>query len=120
MFRRIKALQVVCIPHAMRSLRALQLAAFFLIIGLAPGVNAHSWYPQECCNNGDCAPVDRIAWVVPPGGGEPQLIVTSRVGTATVYNGFPIRASKDGRMHVCMRGDYGEMHVICVFIPPSV
>ena len=23
---------------------------------------AHSWYPKECCYDGDCAPVDAVGW----------------------------------------------------------
>jgi hypothetical protein len=82
---------------------------------------AHSWYPKACCNDNDCAPVDSVARFVPPAGGLPQLIVKSRHGTAIVPADFPMRQSKDGRMHVCMRPDHdGNMDVMCLFVPPHM
>jgi hypothetical protein len=51
----------------------------------------------------------------------PQIIVTSKYGRAIVPQGFPVRESKDGRMHVCMRySEFGTMEVICLFVPPHV
>ena len=35
----------------------------------AAPAKAHDWYPMECCNNQDCAPVDNLTWFVPAGGG---------------------------------------------------
>jgi hypothetical protein len=82
---------------------------------------AHSWYPKECCTNDDCAPVTATAQLVPATGGVPQLIVTSKHGTAIVPQNFPTRESKDGRMHVCMRPDHaGVMDVMCLFMPPHM
>ena len=84
-------------------------------------VNAHDWYPLECCNHMDCAPVESIVRLVPAGGGAPQLIVTSKHGRAILRQDFPARESKDSRMHVCMRRhDSGDMDVICLFMPPGV
>jgi hypothetical protein len=84
----------------------------------APG---HSWYPKECCDDKDCAPVESVTQLVPAGGGMPQIIVTSKYGRAIVPQGFPVRESKDGRMHVCMRySEFGTMEVICLFVPPHV
>jgi hypothetical protein len=53
-------------------------------------------------------------------GSVPELIVTTRHGSAIVPKNFPIRESKDHRMHVCMipRAN-GLMQIICVFLPPS-
>jgi hypothetical protein len=81
---------------------------------------AHDWYPVECCHATDCAPVDAVGQFVPTGGGIPQLVVTSRHGTAIVPQNVPRQASKDGRMHVCMRSLRGTMYVLCIFIPPSM
>jgi hypothetical protein len=85
---------------------------------------AHSWYPEECCNDNDCAPVESIARFFPAGGGPAQWIVTSKHGTALVPEGFPVRASKDGRMHVCLRHSasdpFGDMGVVCLFVPDSM
>jgi len=79
---------------------ALSIAA---TIALSGPVQAHSWYPQECCNEHGLRPRQSIARFVPTGGGTPQLIVTSRHGTAIVPEDYPVQESKDGRMHVCMR-----------------
>jgi hypothetical protein len=80
---------------------------------------AHSWYPKECCNENDCAPVVSFRRLVPIGGGLPQLVVRSRHGTAVVPDDFPVRVSKDGRMHVCMRqNELGTWDVMCLFMPP--
>ena len=54
--------------------------------------------------------------VVPIGGGLPQLVVTSAIGTAIVPHDFPVRESKDGRMHVCIQ----DVWVVCLFVPPRV
>ena len=82
---------------------------------------AHSWYPKECCTNDDCAPVTATAQLIPTTGGVPQLIVTSKHGTAIVPQDFPAQELKDGRMHVCMRPDHdGVMDVMCLFIPPHM
>lgn len=84
-------------------------------------IEAHGWYPKECCDDRDCAPVDSVVRFVPAGGGLPQLVVTSKHGTAIVPQDFPVRQSKDGRMHVCMRHDpFGAMDVMCLFMPPHM
>lgn len=84
-------------------------------------VSAHSWYPKECCSNDDCAQVTATSRLILASGGLPQLIVTSKHGTAIVPQDFPVRESRDGRMHVCMRPDpWGGMDVICLFMPPHM
>jgi hypothetical protein len=82
---------------------------------------AHDWYPRECCHDTNCAPVESILRRVPTGGGAPQLIVVSKHGRAIVPQDFPMRESKDSRMHVCMKryDALGEMEVNCLFIPPG-
>jgi hypothetical protein len=82
--------------------------------------HAHDWYPVECCHSTDCAPVDSVGQIVPTGGGVPQLVVTSRHGTAVVPQDLPRRPSKDNRMHVCMRNLNGTTYVLCLFVPPSM
>jgi len=77
---------------------------------------AHDWYRLECCNNRNCAPVESVTWSVPTAIG--QLIVT-RHGTAAVPIGFPIRKSKDGRMHVGLRpNEFDSCDVMSLFMPP--
>jgi hypothetical protein len=79
---------------------------------------AHSWYPIECCNVRDCAPVETIEWV--DAYGARHLYVTSRHGTVIIPPNFPLRASPDGRMHVCMRRSFDDgMEVMCLFNPPG-
>lgn len=84
-------------------------------------INAHDWYPEECCNDMDCAPVESVQKVVPPGGGAPYLIVTSKKGKVTIRPNFPVRDSKDSRMHVCL-GHYEreDSEPICFFVPPGM
>ena len=70
-------------------------------VALSAPARAHSWYPKECCNDTDCAPVDSIARFVPTSGGTPQLLITSRHGTAIVPEGYPVR-ELEGRADACL------------------
>ncbi|MGE0702032.1 MAG: hypothetical protein AB7O57_23245 [Hyphomicrobiaceae bacterium] len=87
--------------------------------GLIEPASAHDWYPHDCCHDMDCAPVESAEWLASMAGGLPQLVVTSKHGKAIVRRGASIRASKDNRMHVCMKryDPLGEMEVICLFLP---
>lgn len=83
--------------------------------------NAHSWYPRECCHGRDCAPVDKITLLISKDGNVSYFKVSSQVGTAIIPYGFPVRESKDGRIHICIRYDpFGDKRVICLFMPPNV
>jgi hypothetical protein len=94
--------------------------AALLVAGSVFPAHADSWYPRECRPDYDCAPIEKLTWHVPVGGGTPQLIVTSKNGKAVVPQSFPVRESKDGRSHVCMRYDpFGTMEVICLFRAPG-
>ena len=84
------------------------------------GARAHDWYPIECCQAVDCAPVESVGQIVPTGGGVPQLVVTSKHGTAIVPQDLPRQTSRDNRMHVCMRFLNGTMSVRCLFVPPTM
>jgi len=100
---------------------ALVVLSLLAITAICSPATAHGWYPNECCNDMDCAPVDSMAPLVPAGGGAPQVIVRSKHGTAILRHDFPVLESKDSRMHVCMhRHDSGDMDVICLFIPPGM
>jgi hypothetical protein len=88
--------------------------------GWLAGAEAHSWYPKECCDDVDCAPVDAVSQLA-SANGLPQMIVTSVHGRALVPPNHPVRDSKDARMHVCMRPDpNGIMDVMCLFLPPQM
>jgi hypothetical protein len=101
-------------------LAALPVLAGTLFLCSASAIS-HDWYPMECCHAQDCAPVDKATWSSPISEGKRQLIVTSKHGTATVPLTLPVRESKDGRMHVCMRPSlYGGMGVICLFAPSAM
>ena len=82
---------------------------------------SHDWYPMDCCHGIDCAPVENTGYTQPvTSGGIPQLIVTTKHGSAVVPQNFPVRESKDHRMHACMRREgSGQMRIICIFLPPS-
>jgi hypothetical protein len=88
------------------------------LLGRAPA-KAHDWYPIECCHSRDCAPVETMAWE--EGYGErPQLAITSKHGTVLIPPNFPVRTSKDGRMHVCTYRTFDDgLAVACLFYPPS-
>jgi hypothetical protein len=92
------------------------LSVFAATAFLCVPARAHSWYPKECCSGNDCAPVEKVAWLMPAGKGLPQLVVTSKIGTAIVPHDLPVRESKDGRMHVCIQ----DVWVVCLFIPPPM
>lgn len=76
---------------------------------------AHGWYEFSCCHDRDCGPALSIQRI--PGVG---LLVTSAKGTVLVPNGFQMRESKDGKAHICMQMENGEMKPICMYTPPNV
>jgi hypothetical protein len=91
-----------------------------LVLGASEPVRAHDWYPRVCCGGQDCAPVEGVTWVVPTGGGRPQLMVSSKHGNVLIPEGLPTWESKDGRMHICTGYDFdGNRVVLCFFIPPN-
>jgi hypothetical protein len=103
------------IKTACAALLALSVLTVPLSFSCGPA-KAHGWYPKECCSNDDCAPVDSVAQFVPVSGGLPQLLVTSRFGRAIIPHDFPVRESKDARMHICM----SHVDLICFFMPPGM
>ena len=115
-FQTISSLQKECLSGR----AALALAGALL----CSSAEAHSWYPKDCCDDADCAPVERISQFVSPWGGSPQRLVTSRHGTAVLEENFPVRKSHDARMHVCMRHSetdpFGDIGIVCFFTPPSM
>lgn len=100
---------------------------FGWLVWLKTPAHAHGWYPPECCHDMDCAPVTQAAHVAGALMGNslvatpPLLMVTTRHGYVVVPHNFPIKQSKDGQMHACMRRDaVGAMVLICLFMPPSL
>lgn len=92
-------------------------AIFSTVAPILPA-ESHSWYPKECCSNHDCVPADAI--VPDKLGGRIVIVRQTRI---PIPEGFTVRASPDGRIHVCfktMAGDhYGgqEFLPLCLFLP---
>jgi hypothetical protein len=101
--------------HPMKTMLSAAIAIVVSTVHLCSPAGGHSWYPQECCSGRDCAPVEKINWLVLANDGLPQLVVTSAIGTAVIPHDMPERGSKDGRMHVCIQ----DVWAICLFIPPQ-
>jgi hypothetical protein len=74
-----------------------------------------SWYPQECCHQGDCRPVVQVRR------GPAGLWMTTSDGlTVLVGPRDARRASRDMRWHVCIALDDTETQKIrCIFEPPN-
>jgi hypothetical protein len=75
-----------------------------------------SWYPHECCHDGDCRPVAQVRRA-------PNGLWMTTVDGATVLVGPDDRRlpSGDARWHVCINADI-ELQtdkVICVFEPSN-
>ena len=100
-------------------------AAVLVVVGIvvfATGARSHSWYPMECCSGEDCAEVTSTAFTTPVSTADlPQLVVTTKMGTAIVPYGFKFRESKDGRMHACMKtyDRNPSTRLLCLFVPPT-
>lgn len=83
-------------------------------------VQAHSFYPYECCSDTDC-------WPTGEAGREPDPVFTPRgwkLADGVVVPFDRARPSPDGRFHVCRRGGQAEGAVIvptakppCVWAP---
>ena len=94
---------------------SLLIAALFLpsAIGGFARANAHSWYPQTCCNDKDCRIVDKVDSL--PDGAE--LFHAGSV-TVIVPKHFKRMPSQDSHVHVCYyRVFTGEYRPRCVFVP---
>ncbi len=82
-----------------------------LMLCVVPPALSHSWYPQECCSDRDCAemaeadtpkPLDGGSWLLKTG----EIVPRSKV-----------KWSPDGHYHLC-RGVSGGM-IFCLFVPPQ-
>lgn len=96
--------------------------AVALMLGIVShSARSHSWYPLECCSGLDCAPAEIENIRLPTAGDAlPITIVKTKFGTAVVPPNFPLRESKDGGLHACMRPQQdGTMKLLCLFVPPS-
>ena len=87
-------------------------AAVMLFNGSA---TAHSWYPHECCHDGDCRPVPCA---------ELSYRNKDLVWRQHLYFSGPmIRESKDGNCHVCVKEGLNANVIpylpLCVFVPSA-
>jgi hypothetical protein len=72
-----------------------------------------SWYPLDCCHDGDCHPVAQIKPLV-----DGFVMTTEDGATLFVPLRKPRRQSLDGRWHVCF--DPSEKPaILCIFEPRS-
>jgi hypothetical protein len=84
---------------------------------VAPDGSTTSWYPRECCHDGDCRPV---AYIKPAHNG---LWMTTVDGfTVLIGSSEPRRTSKDMRWHICVGPDDIDNttpRITCIFEPPQ-
>jgi hypothetical protein len=88
-----------------------------MLAGDSVPAQSHSWYPQECCSNGDCTQADGIAT-------DARGVRVIKVGHRQigVPRDFPVRPSPDERIHICFRvistpEDGVFVMPYCVFLP---
>lgn len=78
----------------------------------------HSWYPEECCTNKDCYPVE---WIKESSEG--TTVKTEDGIQVTVPKSIHRLPSRDGDYHLCFpKNDlrvWGVTTIFCFFIPGS-
>jgi len=81
-----------------------------------PDGTTTSWYPMECCHDGDCRPVVKIVRA-------PHGLWMTTVDGNTVLVGPSNRRlpSRDQRWHICINNDIEAVPdtIRCVFEPPD-
>ena len=91
-----------------------------IIFGSA-SVQAHDWYPIECCARGDCMAAKGIE-----GDGYGGMTATVEDLRVAIPEGLTPRPSQDSRIHVCFRTFANEIdgniiiRPICLFLPAEV
>ena len=90
------------------------------IWGVLPLLFIHSWYPEECCKDEHCYPVE---WVqdLKHGG---TVVKTADNIRITVPPVVRRQSSQDGRYHLCFNKEalrlYNTMQIFCFFVPGQV
>ena len=69
---------------------------FLLILGLPLAAAAHSWYPEMCCHENDCFPIDRSERRA-----DGSFWVEAHGVTILVPANFPTQPSLDNEDHIC-------------------
>jgi hypothetical protein len=97
--------------------RSVAVAVWAGLLFAAAGAPAHDWYPNECCNDRDCAPADTVVRR-----DDGSYVVTARGLTAVIPPDYAKwRRSPDGRVHVCIRKlRSGAEYLVCAFRGPGV
>lgn len=78
---------------------------FFCAFIYASLALAHSWFPFECCGNGDCKEI--IYWATE----QDKWVIKTKDLTVIVPTTFPIRPSQDNKKYLCAT----KAHVYCIF-----
>ncbi|MBK3664034.1 hypothetical protein JJE66_22775 [Bradyrhizobium diazoefficiens] len=108
-------------PYLSRGLRLGAFAAFAVATGLPATAHVHvgpdsattSWYPRDCCHDGDCHPVSELKAL-----GDGLVMTTDDGATVFVPSRSARRPSLDSRWHVCF--DPGEKPaILCIFEPAN-
>jgi len=75
---------------------------------------AVTWYPRDCCGEGDCKPVAEVQRV-----GAGLWLKTADGLAMFVDPQEPRHHSKDSRWHICVRFDYEAQAFVlhCIFEP---
>ena len=85
------------------------------VVLAAPAALAHSWYPHECCGEGDCAPAESVVQQ-----DDGSWRVTAHGMVAVIPRDFHWRRSPDAAVHVCIRKlRSGAEYVVCAFRAPG-
>ena len=103
------------------SLKALTIAAILTALSVAATgpAAAHSFYSKRCCDDKDCAPVDKIEFRA-----DGSIKAATKHGTVVFPAGFKMLPSQDGQFHACMRhyaewGDDG-LRGVCLYAPAGM
>ena len=107
------------VPGHRRCFRFRPPNAIFAAITLAAAISgpsvlqAHSWYPAQCCTGQDCKKVDQLDYL--PDG---SILMHFGGQQVVVPRGFSMQPSQDLEAHVCVfRGSNGRWMPRCVFLP---
>lgn len=103
----------------------MRVGIFLATLLISGSAIAHDWYPKECCNDKDCAPV--LKKVLTETG---EYEITTKIGTALLPKDFQrFGASEDEQEHACMlpnhiadqweeqTPDKYSHSMICYFVP---
>jgi hypothetical protein len=85
-----------------------------MLVLFSSAADAHSWYPKDCCHDGDCHPVPC------------DELIETRNGImwrgVVLFNDAQVKASQDQFCHVCAKKQTGTVLPylpLCAFIAPS-